>query len=74
MEVEEAGLKCGRCWGEVKKGDTYYLLCGGTVVNCENCACNVAYTIIVNGKSVDMTRAWDKVDKWILAKIRKVHE
>lgn len=48
------------CRKPILSGDTYYLLGGGRVINCENCACLTKYTIIVNKKEIEMTRAWDK--------------
>lgn len=59
METE---VKCAvlACKTMIGSGDTYYLLGGGKVVTCENCACNTPYTLIVNKKEVHLTRGWDK--------------
>lgn len=77
MEIETpANLVCAlgkECIGKkiIEKGDVYYLLGGGTVVTCQECACNSSYTIIVNKKPVHMQRGWDKVDKYVCQRIQK---
>lgn len=65
MEVEERKtLKCmtEACMDKkmINEGETYYLLGGGKVVNCEFCACFTTFDIIVNKKTVTMHRGWDK--------------
>lgn len=48
------------CRRVILPGETYYLLGGGRVINCEDCACNTPYTIMVGKVPVEMTRGWDK--------------
>ena len=64
---DEDIMKCAvlECRKTINIGDTYYLLGGGKVVTCEECACHGKL-----GKFGE--RRWDKVDKWVLDKIRKV--
>lgn len=60
MEVET--IKCMHmdCRKVIEKGEIYYLLGGGTVINCEYCACEREYTLIVGEKYVTFKRGWDK--------------
>lgn len=54
----------------INEGETYYLLGGGTVVNCEFCACATTFDIIVNKKTVTMHRGWDKAA--VVKNVRKI--
>lgn len=75
MDNSTQNLVCAvkECIGKrvIEKGDIYFLLAGGTVVNCKECACNTRYTIVVNKKEVHLQRGWDKTDKYIYQKIQK---
>lgn len=70
MESKELICVVEKCGKAIVVGETYYLLGGGKVVNCEDCACNNQFTIVVNGKSVTMTRGWDKTA--VADKIKRV--
>lgn len=76
MEVEEEETlqcmthACRKKGTLIKKGDTYYLLGGGTVINCEQCACFTEFTITVNKKPITMQRGWDKTA--VVKNIRKI--
>ena len=66
MEMEVEKIVRGECAVHgcetiILPGDTYYMLGGGKVMNCENCACRMPIKIVVNGVDVHMTRSWDKV-------------
>ena len=53
------------CQKIISNGDVYYLLGTESVINCEECACN--------GKTEKYgVRGWNKVDKWVLDRIRKI--
>jgi hypothetical protein len=62
IDEEEQQHKCGvlECRKPIKKGDTYYLLGGGKVINCEHCACYTSFTLMVGKEAVTMLRGWDK--------------
>jgi len=62
MTIEETTAICGvlTCRKVIRKGDVYYLLGAGKVINCEECACKTKYKIVMNGKQVEMLRGWDK--------------
>lgn len=53
-------LECRKKNTQIQKGETYYLLGGGKVINCEACACFSTYTITVNGKPLHLERGWHK--------------
>jgi hypothetical protein len=54
----------------INEGETYYLLGGGKVVNCEFCACSTTFVIIVNQKPITMERGWDKAA--VVKNVRKL--
>lgn len=45
---------------EIYEGDTYYLLGGGKVVNCVDCACHHPFIVTVGKDQIQLTRAWHK--------------
>lgn len=61
MQVEES-LKCVvmACRKPILKGDTYYLLGGGKLVNCKTCACDMPVKLVINNIEINLTRSWDK--------------
>lgn len=59
-EMEIARCAVMACRKEITPGETYYLLAGGKVMNCEDCACNSKYTIMVGKVEIEMVRGWDK--------------
>lgn len=60
MEVEDVKCMHMDCRKVIEKGGTYYLLGGGTVINCEYCACDREKTFLVGEKYVTLKRGWDK--------------
>ena len=48
------------CRKAILQGETYYMLGGGKVMTCEDCACNTPASYLVNGKVIQCKRGWDK--------------
>jgi len=59
------------CEAKIREGETYFLLGGGKVINCHDCACHKTFKVTVNDKEVTLTRGWDKIDNYIGKNLRK---
>jgi hypothetical protein len=51
---------CARCDALILPHAPYYVLGGGTVINCAECACRGTFEVYVGGKPVILQRDWDK--------------
>lgn len=69
MEVK---VKCAviECKTIIRTGDTYYLLGGGKVITCVNCACDAPLKVSVGDKPLQLTRGWNKTA--VSDRLRKV--